>query len=162
MRIIFFSESQVTMTSVTIAMIAGYLVHAAEQQTSCENCLQLISSPANQGPAVSLIHFQDRGGLRYPNAFFRCLVQIVYDFVIEAVHYLPRKALLKSLVSFLKPRFSQELKCDTCKDEEMSLFLLGKLVKPLLDNIAKDISSKYEVIRKLNQKPLNRKVLKVQ
>ncbi|KAJ4425378.1 hypothetical protein ANN_27993 [Periplaneta americana] len=60
-----------------------------------------------------------------------------------------------------QPRFSQELKCDTCKDEEMSLFF-GKTCEALLDNIAKDISSKYEVIRKLNQKPLNRKVLKMQ
>lgn len=57
--------------------------------------------------------------------------------------------------------YEKQLMCDTCSNAELSVVLLEKFVKPLLDNIAMNHTNKCERVPQLNTKPLSRKVLKL-
>lgn len=161
MILIFISESTPSMPDIAIAMVAGYIIKVAEEQTSCEGCLEQISSPATDSPTLSLIRFQDRGGLRYPKSHFVALLKTVTNFVTAAIHYLPRKNLLHNFKTFLLEKFSSCIKCKLCNDEKLPTLLLEKFLKPLLDNIARNQTQKCEKVIKLFKKPLCRKVKKI-
>nr|XP_037286046.1 uncharacterized protein LOC119179074 [Rhipicephalus microplus] len=58
----------------TLGLIAGFLVKAAEDCITCDDCIGKIKAPSSSGPATAVIFNLDRGGLSYPTISFLSFV----------------------------------------------------------------------------------------
>lgn len=149
------------MKTASVTFVCGYLVRVAEENTTCDNCLDKLTTVSNCSPLNVLIKSQDCGGLRYPKPSFVSLVLLLVDFCTSAIPFLPNKNVRTLLQFYCKTRFTNELKCSKCDNEKLCLILLTKLLNPLLDNVARKLTEKHLRTKWLNSKPLNRKILKL-
>ncbi|KAH9360043.1 hypothetical protein HPB48_001617 [Haemaphysalis longicornis] len=56
--------------SSTLALIAGFLVRAIEDNIECEGCLVKLRATSSTSPSIALIAGVDMGGLYYPTLPF--------------------------------------------------------------------------------------------
>ncbi|XP_023216072.1 uncharacterized protein LOC111618738 [Centruroides sculpturatus] len=154
---------QPTMKNAAVAMIAGYIVKVAEESTTCFDCLQKLSRPKSCSPVLRLIFHQDRGGLKYPSFELVRVLDIISDFVFEALKNvcLKQKGIRKDIVRILIPHFQNLLCCKNCDSSDFVRVILEKYVNPLFDNFGKAMSEKLQPVKTLHNKPLSRKVMRV-
>jgi hypothetical protein len=116
-----------------------------ERINGCHECLTDISTPAASNKLLDLIYLHDRGSLRYPS---KPMISLISLSVIRHV--------------LLDPVSQSD--CFTCEEHRSVLadIVIEKLGKPVLHNISCQISQCSNALkRKLDTKPLSRKVLKL-
>lgn len=151
----------VTIRNCSVALIGGYIVRVAEENSSCSGCLEKLIQSQSEAPLFYLIKANDNGGLKYPSRLLICLLVTVLDFVQSSITLFPRQNILATYVKMILPHFQKPLKCDDCGNLDLSKLLLEKFLRPLLYNYAKDVSDKKEKVKKFKAKPLSRKLLKI-
>lgn len=145
----------------SIAMIAGYLVRVAEENSNCDSCLEQLSSNVSDSPLMCLIKAQDRGGLRYPSRKFVLFLKNVLKFSSRATCLLENSNVLRKLKTVIVPKFIQNFKCENCELEKLSDIIITKFLKPILCNQANKITNEIDCVKNWRTKPLSRKVLKL-
>lgn len=130
-------------------------------QIDCDKCIKFFRVAESNSPILSLIKFQDRGGLFYPSSQFISILLIVQEFVEAAVKILPLINISKILKAHILPKMIQlpTLKCNVENHKEkITHHIADKFLSLLLKNIAKSVTYRRSAI---NSKPLSRKVLKL-
>lgn len=161
MQSIFLTACLATTKAASVAFVCGYLVWIAEENTTCESCLDNLRTIGSNSPLNMLIQRQDRGKLRYPKPSFVSLVLLIVEFCVSAIPLLPDRYVTSILIQNCKARFMKELKCSTCNSDKLCHLLLIKLLNPLLDNIGRRATDRHHRAKLLNYKPLSRKILKI-
>lgn len=149
----------------SLAYLGGVILRFCEKDGSYEECcFEKISAPGSDSPLLGLIRKADQGNLRYPSKAFVAVLETIQNFVECALPFLPTSGLLTKLESLIIPKLEN---CPVliCGNQEhtrkMAKTVVVRLVPPLLDNLTKNISEKYEKVKQLTYKPVSRKVLKV-
>ena len=154
------------MKTASLAYIAGYLVRTVQERVSCMACLDCISLSTSNSPLMSLIVHQDLGKLRYPKPSFVSVLEVIQEFVEKAVPCLPNKNVLEILSSQIIQILARcpLLQCPICdqnRQKELACIIAEKFIRPLLDNIAANITEKLAATKHISYKPLSRKILRL-
>ncbi|XP_075743746.1 uncharacterized protein LOC142802647 [Rhipicephalus microplus] len=154
----------------TLALIAGFLVRAVQDNICCEGCLMKIQAPKSSSTTTSLIAGIDRGGLSYPSLPFVGFVSVLEGAASKAAAILVKgqKPLQKfsSIVLVLPSLLKNSLFACTMNDSvshraALLNLILRKFMRPFLANYANNLTEAHSKRKLLNRKPLLRKVLKV-
>ena len=81
-------------------------------------------------------------------------------FINMALNFWPNIKLMKNLIHYTKDWFTGHVKCNIC-DETLSVLHLEKFIKPQLDNIGRTKTNLLEKRKRVDTKPLSRKIMKV-
>ena len=148
-----------SLKSSSLAYVSGYILETMKFENMCLNCLDSLSAPQSFSPLLSLIAFQDRGGLTYPTPDFVFILSIIEKFVENAVKILPLTNVANNLMTYIIPNL---LKCPVLKcteenhNERIAKHICSKFLPLLLKNIAGRVVIRPNILNK----PRSRKVLK--
>ncbi|KAH7952619.1 hypothetical protein HPB51_028221 [Rhipicephalus microplus] len=151
----------------SVAMVGGFIVRAASESISCQNCVALLQGPKANTPLLGLIAHQDRGGLLYLSQELLKLLVGLRKFVDCVLAH--RRDITKPLEVCVKRTVEllvvlPVLSCANADvDHRKQLFELTskKFIKPMLSNYALGVTDRNAAVRILENKPLFRKVLKL-
>nr|XP_037275313.1 uncharacterized protein LOC119167958 [Rhipicephalus microplus] len=152
----------------TLALIAGFLVRAVQDNICCEGCLMKIQAPKSSSTTTALIAGIDRGGLSYPSLPFVGFVSVLEGAASKAAAILVKgqKPLQKFSSIVLPSLLKNSLFACTMNDSvshraALLNLILRKFMRPFLANYANNLTEAHSKRKLLNRKPLSRKVLKV-
>ncbi|XP_037268860.2 uncharacterized protein LOC119160746 isoform X2 [Rhipicephalus microplus] len=152
----------------TLALIAGFLVRAVQDNSCCEGCLMKIQAPKSSSTTTALIAGIDRGGLSYPSLPFVGFLSVLEGAASKAAAILVKgqKPLQKFssivLPSLLKNSlFACTMNNSVSHRAALLNLILRKFMRPFLANYANNLTEAHSKRKLLNRKPLSRKVLKV-
>uniref|UniRef100_A0A6G5AGZ2 Uncharacterized protein n=1 Tax=Rhipicephalus microplus TaxID=6941 RepID=A0A6G5AGZ2_RHIMP len=151
----------------TLGLIAGFLVKAAEDCITCDDCIGKIKAPSSSGPATAVIFNLDRGGLSYPTisflSFVSTLERAAEAFAPLAISKKRPMALFVQTVLpavALNPLFSHKGATSEHR-EAMARLVLQKFSRPFFSNYVRDKTAKEGKRKRIAEKPKSRKILKV-
>ncbi|KAL1429305.1 hypothetical protein MTO96_016462 [Rhipicephalus appendiculatus] len=159
---------QQSLRSSTLALIAGFLVRAVQDNITCEGCILKLESPKSHSTTTALIADIDRGGLSYPSiAFvgFVSLLELAASRVAALLMRQPQplqKFVCAVLPSILKnPLFKCERDDSVAHTTALVKLIILKFLRPFLANVSSNMTEKQAKRKLLHTKPQSRKVLKV-
>ncbi|XP_037526278.2 uncharacterized protein LOC119403411 [Rhipicephalus sanguineus] len=151
----------------TLGLIAGFLVKAAEDCISCDQCIDKIKAPSSSGPATAVIFNLDRGGLSYPTlsflSFVGTLERAAEAFAPLAICKKRPMALFVQTVLpavALNPLFSHEGATREHR-EAIARLVLQKFSRPFFSNYVRDKTTKEGKAKRIAEKPRCRKIFRV-
>lgn len=157
-----------SLRSSTLAMIAGFLVRAVEDNIECEGCLSNLREPTSSSTTTELIAGIDRGGLSYPSLPFVGLVSHLDGAATSVAPILMKESRpLKNFVSLVLPSLAKNplFSCKTngTTTHKMALLelIVKKFMRPFLSNFSRAVTELHVKSKRLSVKPQSRKVLKV-
>ncbi|XP_049271008.1 uncharacterized protein LOC125756192, partial [Rhipicephalus sanguineus] len=152
----------------TLALIAGFLVRAVQDNICCEGCLMKIQAPKSNSTTTALIAGVDRGGLSYRSLPFVGFVSILEGAASKAAAILmKRQKPLQKFSSIVLPSLLKNSLFACTMNDSVSHraallnLILRKFMRPFLAIYANNLTEAHSKRKLLNKKPLSRKVLKV-
>ncbi|KAM7295701.1 uncharacterized protein ISCGN_020974 [Ixodes scapularis] len=159
---------QQSLRSSTLALIAGFLVRAIQDNIDCEGCLVKLQAPTSRSTTTALIAGIDRGGLSYPTSTFVGFIshlESAASSVAPVLVTVPQP--LKKFVNLVLPAVVKNPLFECSKDKTVSHrmallnIILRKFMRPFLSNFTSKLTETQAKRKRLNSKPMSRKVLKV-
>ncbi|XP_075721826.1 uncharacterized protein LOC119186338 [Rhipicephalus microplus] len=159
---------QQSLRSSTLALIAGFLVRAIQDNIECEGCLVKLQAPSSSSPTTALIAGIDRGGLSYPTLPFVGFVHHLEQAASRVASVLVKGPQpLKKFSAVVLPSLLKSPLFDCAEDKsvphktKLVSVVLQKFMRPFLSNTANGLTVSNAKKKALKTKPTSRKVLKV-
>ncbi|KAH8027340.1 hypothetical protein HPB51_004692 [Rhipicephalus microplus] len=159
---------QQSLRSSTLALIAGFLVRAIQDNIECEGCLVKLQAPSSSSPTTALIAGIDRGGLSYPTLPFVGFVHHLEQAASRVASMLVKGPQpLKKFSAVVLPSLLKSPLFDCAEDKsvphktKLVSVILQKFMRPFLSNTANGLTVSNAKKKALKTKPTSRKVLKV-
>ncbi|XP_075555958.1 uncharacterized protein LOC142588270 [Dermacentor variabilis] len=152
----------------TLALIAGFLVRAVQDNIDCLGCIDKLRAPTCTSTTTALIAGIDRGGLSYPTLAFVGFVSLLEGATSKAAAVLVKgpqplkkfgEVVLPSIVK--NPLFMCSTNHSEAHRMELVRLVLKKFMRPFLTNFAGLLTEGNAKRNALNRKPNCRKVLEV-
>lgn len=151
----------------SLAMIGGFIVRAASEHIPCADCIAVLQGARSSTPHLGLINHQDRGGLFYPTQELVKLLQGLRRFVDYVLSH--RRSISKPFEVCVdrSVRVLESLPVlsygnqDPAHRRSLLELIVRKFIKPLLTNYAQGATDRSASFKRLQRKPLSRKVLKL-
>lgn len=145
-------------------MVAGFLLRLLKSKHDCPYAGSLLAGTA--GDSVNkLIQLQDRGGLLYPSRSFVAFVKLVFDILHSCNHQCYTDALVKSWTITLIDLMPNNLLVCGCNyivhTKLLRKIILRSLCKIYFTNVCFNTSNRLNDKPKFQNKPLSKKVKKV-
>lgn len=164
---IFPGPPQQSLRSSTLALIAGFLVRAVQDNIECMGCLDKLRAPTSVS-TTALIAGIDRGGLSYPTlAFVGFITRLKNSASRVAAELVKGPQPLKKFAAVILPSAVKNplFECLVDKSEAHIMRLLKlivqKFMRPFSTNFAGHPTERNAKRKLLNKKPCSRKVIKV-
>ncbi|KAH7944684.1 hypothetical protein HPB51_028602 [Rhipicephalus microplus] len=159
---------QQSLRSSTLALIAGFLVRAIQDNIECEGCLVKLQAPSSSSPTTALIAGIGRGGLSYPTLPFVGFVHHLEQAASRVASVLVKGPQpLKKFSAVVLPSLLKSPLFDCAEDKsvphktKLVSVILQKFMRPFLSNTANGLTVSNAKKKALKTKPTSRKVLKV-
>ncbi|XP_049272059.1 uncharacterized protein LOC125758665 [Rhipicephalus sanguineus] len=154
-----------TVENSAVAYIAGFIAKAVEERRTCNACPGLHTSGPSRSTVIGLISQQTRGALVFPKPEFVAVLVNVKKAVDIALPHIGKEDVCKRLTALISPDL---LSCPLfgCPEREdhssvTCSIVANKFIRPLLSNVATNITDRVPYRKKLINKPLSREVLRV-